>query len=91
MKELQAKAHATKGQVEVDVEEIPEPYSSGNRGYISQNKHDTGWYFDNAASYHMTFDLADFQEAENHTRRQHPHDNTTLADGSSIESYSPTG
>ena len=46
--------------------------------------HDKSWYFDNAASYHMTFDLANFQDIANLTKCQYPQDNITLADGSRI-------
>ena len=41
------------------------------RGFVAQNMtfstssaNDDGWYFDNAASFHMTCDLADFEDQE---------------------------
>ena len=46
-------------------------------------RNDKNWYFDNAVSYHMTFDLADFQKSEL-TKCQQPRDNITLANGSII-------
>ena len=93
IQELQSKANATRSHtnVEVNIDNASEHFSSENRGLIVQTKgrilatggHDKNWYFDNAASYHMTFDLADFQESEL-TKCQHPRDDITLADGSTI-------
>ncbi len=70
IKELQSKAHATRSHIEfeVNIDHVSEPHLSENQGLIALNKrrilatggNDKSWYFDNAASYHMTFDLADF-------------------------------
>ena len=74
IQELQSKANATRSHtnVEVNIDNASEHFSSENRGLIVQTKgrilatggHDKNWYFDNAASYHMTFDVADFQESK---------------------------
>ena len=93
IQELQSKANATRSHrnVEVDIDNAFEHLSSENRAFIAKTKgrilatrgHDKNWYFDNTASYHMTFDLANFQESKL-TKCQHPQDNITLADGSTI-------
>ncbi len=93
IRELQSKANATRSHtdVEFNIENVSEQYLSENRGLIAQDEgrilatggHDKSWYFDNAASYHMTFDLADFQGATL-MKCQHPQDDLILADGSTI-------
>ena len=93
IKDLRSKANATKTRINnQDHEHDTEVGPLENRSYIIQSKnsvlatgsHDWNWYFDNAASYHMTFDLADFIEPESLTKCQHPQDDITLADGSVI-------
>ena len=93
IKELRSKANATKTQNgDKNDADNDESTALGNRGYVTQQKdvvlatgsHDPNWYFDNAASYHMTFDLADFDNADSLTQCRHPQDDITLADGSVI-------
>ena len=93
IKELRFKANATKTQNgDKNDAENDKSTTLGNRGYVAQQKdvvlatgsHDPNWYFDNAASYHMTFDLANFDNADSLTQCRHPQDDITLADGSVI-------
>lgn len=46
--------------------------------------HGWDWYFDNAASYYMTYDLSDFKDPHSLTKCRRPQDDITLADGSVI-------
>lgn len=64
------------------------------RGYIVWTKppisalatgsHDSNWYFDNGASYHMSCDIHDFDNPKDLQPCTSPQDNITLADGSDI-------
>ena len=51
---------------------------------LSTESHDTSWYFDNAAFYHMSYDLKDFEDLTHLQTCISPQDNITLADGSVI-------
>lgn len=51
---------------------------------LSTGSHDTSWYFDNAASYHMSYDLTDFEDPAHLQPCISPQDDITLADGSVI-------
>ena len=66
IKELESKANAIRAQSCKGEEE----QSEANRIYVVKSKgailatgqHDSDWYFDDAASYHMTYDLNDFDD-----------------------------
>lgn len=85
IKELQSKANATKAQIN----NLDEEENEVNRIYVVQNKsavlatgqHDPNWYFDNAASYHMIYNLGNFNNPDSMIKCRHPQDNITLADG----------
>ena len=51
---------------------------------LSTGTHDTSWYFDNAASYHMIYDINDFESLHQLTPCISPQDDITLVDGSII-------
>lgn len=51
---------------------------------LSTGKHDSSWYFDNAAFYHMSYDLTDFEDPFNLQPCTSPQDDITLANGSVI-------
>ena len=64
-----------------------------NRGWIIQQSpssalsigsHDTSWYFDNAVSYYMSYDLKDFKDPTYLQPCISPQDDIILADGSVI-------
>lgn len=69
-----------------------EKQSEINRIYVVQSKGtimatgklDPDWYFYNAASYHMTDNLDDFEDSATLTKYCHPEDNIILANGSVI-------
>ena len=93
IKELRSKANAVRSQADnKDNTEDGESNTLGNRGYVAQQKdvalaagrHDTNWYFNNAASCHMTYDLTDFNDPDSLIKCRHPQDDITLADGSVI-------
>ncbi len=77
--------------VDINIKNAFKHYLSENQDFTAHNKgrilatgeHDKSWYFDNKASYLITFDLADFQGAS-FIKCEHPKDNITLADGSTI-------
>ncbi len=51
---------------------------------LATRSHDSNWYFDNAASYHMSYDIHDFDNLTDLQPCTSPKDNITLADGSVI-------
>lgn len=51
---------------------------------LATGGHDRNWYFDNAASYYMSFDINDFDIAHDMRPCVSPQDDITLADGSFI-------
>ncbi len=90
IKELESKANAIRSQSSKDEEE----QSEANRIYIVNSKgailatgqYDPDWYIDNAASYHMTYDLNKFEDPTTLTKFRHPEDKITLANGSVVPS-----
>ena len=51
---------------------------------LATGDHDSNWYFDNAASYHMSYDIHDFDNPNDLQPCTSPQDDITLADGSVI-------
>lgn len=51
---------------------------------LATGSHDSNWYFDNAASYHMSYDIHDFDNPTDLQPCTSPQDDITLADGSVI-------
>ncbi len=51
---------------------------------LATGQHNQDWYFDNTASYHMTYDLNNFKDPATLTKCRHPEDEITLADGSVV-------
>ncbi len=51
---------------------------------LATRSHDSNWYFDNAASYHMVYDIHDFDNPTYLQPCTPPQDDITLADGSVI-------
>ena len=51
---------------------------------LSTSTHDSSWYFDNAASFHMTYDSNDFETPEQLSLFISPQGDITLADGSVV-------
>ena len=51
---------------------------------LATGGHGKNWYFDNAASYHMSYDINDFDIAHDMRPCISPQDDITLADGSVI-------
>lgn len=64
----------------------------GNQGYVAPNKNavlviksrNLKWHFNNAASYYVTHDLANFDDPNSLTQYCHLEDNITMADRSVI-------
>lgn len=93
IRKLQSIAHVTKSyiNIEVNVDDISEQHLSENQGLIARNKgrilvtgdYDKSWYFDNTVSYYITCNLANFQKTAL-SKCQHPYDDITLADGSTV-------
>lgn len=48
---------------------------------LSTGTHDTSWYFDNASSYHMTYNINDIESPDQLASCISPQDDITLADG----------
>lgn len=86
--ELKSKANATRAQSTQDNKKQCE----ANRIYVIQSegaiitigKHNPDWYFNNAAFYHITYNLNDFDDLSTLTKCCHPEDNIILADESVI-------
>ena len=51
---------------------------------LATESYDSNWYFDNAASYHMSYDIHDFDNPIDLQLCTSPQDDITLADGSVI-------
>ena len=51
---------------------------------LATGSHDSNWYFDNAASYHMSYDFHDFHNPKDLQPCTSPQDDITLADRSVI-------
>lgn len=90
-----AKCNGSSARLARNINSIPMPEFQ-NCGFMVRRKissptsalatgsFDSNWYFDNAASYHMSYDITDF-ENPNHLRPcVSPQDDITLADGSVI-------
>lgn len=54
---------------------------------MAAKKHDLDWYFDNAAFYHIIYNLNDFKDPSTLTKYCHPKNNIILADASIILPY----
>ena len=55
---------------------------------FSTRSHDTSWYFDNTASYYLSYDLKDFEDPTHLESCISPQDDITIVDGSVILSDS---
>ena len=51
---------------------------------LATGSHDSNWYFDNASSYHMSYDIHDFDNPTDLQPCTSPQDDITFADGSVI-------